>query len=147
MTLKNVIQPDHAPINKYELSVLGLPKIIFTKVSGMEQEVKKTTLPDFTVASGGESDPFEITAEIPLHHEAEIQALEDWHNEGKDPVQLTYKKPGTMTYKRASGAVARAYSLLGMWPPKLKYPDTDMADAETPAVLEVTFSIDDKDQL
>lgn len=147
MSLKNKIQADHAPVNKYELTALGLPKITFTKVSGMEQEVKKTNLPDMTAVSGGETDPFEITAELPIHHDAEVQAIEDWHDEGKDPVQATYKKPGTMEYKRASGATARAYSLIGMWPTKLKYPDTDMSDAESPAMLEVTFSIDDKDQL
>lgn len=147
MSLKNVIQPDHAPINKYELSILGLPKIIFTKVSGMEQETKKSTLPDTTSVSGGECDPFEITCEVPIHHDAEVQALEDWHQEGKAPVTATYKKPGTMTYKRISGAVARAYSLEGMWVTKLKYPDADMSDAETPAVIEVTISVDDKDQL
>lgn len=147
MTLKNVIQPDHAPINKYELAILGLQKITFTKVSGMEQETKKTTLPDTTAVSGGETDPFEITAEIPLHHDQELQELEDWHDESKDPVTLTYKKPGSMTYKRSSGAIARSYSLIGAWVTKIKYPDTDMSDSETPAMVEVTISIDDKDQL
>lgn len=147
MSLKNKIQPDHAPINKYELQILGLPKITFTKVSGMEQEVKKTNMPDMTAVSGGESESFEITAEIPLHHDAEIQAIEDWHDEGKDPVQLTYKKSGTMEYKRASGVTARAYALIGVWIPKLKYPDADMSDSETPAMLEITMSIDDKDEL
>lgn len=147
MTLKNLVQPDHASSNKYELSVLGLPKIIFTKVTGLEQETKKTTLPDGTAASGGETDPFEIVAELPIHHEAEVQAMEEWNQEGKDPVTLTYKKPGTMVHNRISGAVAKAYALIGMWPSKLKYPDSDMSDSETMQVLEVTFTVDDKDPL
>lgn len=147
MTLKNVIQPNHVPINKYELSVLGLPKIIFTQVSGIEQETQKVTLPDRTSASGGQSEPFEVTAQLPLHHDNEVGAIESWYKEGQDPVSATYKKPGTMLYKRIDDSVAKTYSLIGMWVSKLKMPDADMSNEGEPAMVEVTFTVDDYDIL
>ena len=36
MPLKGLIDPDHIPVNKYELAVIGLPTIQFTSISGME---------------------------------------------------------------------------------------------------------------
>ena len=35
MVLKGTILPDHIPLNKYVLSVLGLPAITFTELSGI----------------------------------------------------------------------------------------------------------------
>jgi len=144
MTLKGTIATNHIPVNKYTLSVATQPEFIFTTVSGVEQETAGTVLPDNTRASGGEQQPFDLTCEIPLHHSAEVVALEAWFKEGKDPVTATYKKVGTMIYKDISGAVKKSLQLNGMWITKLKYPDTDMSNEEGEmAVLEVTFSVDD----
>lgn len=147
MTLKNLVKPNHVPMNKYELLVLGLPSILFTQVSGIEQETQKVDLPDRTSASGGQAAPFEITAMLPLHHDAELAAIEAWYKEGQDPVTATYKKTGTMIYKAIDDTVARSYSLLGMWISKLKYPDTEMANEGELAQVEVTFTVDDFDIL
>ena len=144
MTLKGIIQTSHIPINKYEFSVETLPALIFTTVSGIEQETGGTVLPDKTKVTGGEQEPFELTCEIPLHHAAEIAALEAWFAEGKDPVTATYKKTGTMLYYNISGVVAKSLSLAGVWVSKLKYPDADMGNEEGElALLEVTLSVDD----
>jgi hypothetical protein len=144
MTLKGQIQANHIPINKYSLSVATLPALIFTTVSGIEQETAGTILPDNTKASGGEQQPFELTCEIPLHHAAEVAAIEAWYKEGKDPVTATYKKTGTMIYSTIGGTVGKTLTVSGMWVSKVKYPDTDMGNEEGElALLEVTFSCDD----
>jgi len=147
MTLKNLIQPNHAPINKYELLVLGLPSVLFTDVTGIEQETQKVTLPDRTAASGGQSEPFEVVAKLPLHHTSEVSAIEAWYKEGQDPVTANYKKTGTMIYKAINDTIVKSYSLIGTWISKLKYPDTDMTNEGEPALLEVTFTVDDYDLL
>lgn len=147
MSLKNTIKPNHAPINKYELLVLGLPSILFTEVSGIEQEIQKVDLPDRTSASGGQTSPFEITAMLPLHHDTELAACESWYKEGQDPVTPTYKKTATMIYKSIDNTVAKSYSLLGMWISKIKMPDTEMANEGEMAQVELTFTVDDFDVL
>lgn len=143
MTLKNTIQPNHIPINKYELSVLGLPVITFTKVGGIEQETGDIMLPDKTSASGGQQEPFDMVCELPLHHTSEVDAIESWHKEGKDPVSPTYKKTGSMLYKGQDDSVVRAYSIINAWAKKLKYPDVEMENEGDMAVLEVTLRVDD----
>lgn len=143
MVLKGKINANHIPINKYKLSVTGLVDILFTKVSGIEQEVAGTILPDRTRATGGEPQPFEITCELPLHHTSEVAVIQSWFAECKDPVSATYKKVGTMDYLDTSATNVASYTLDGMWITKLKYPDTDMSNEEGEmAVLEVTFSVD-----
>jgi len=143
MTLKNIIQPAHAPLNKYELIVVGLPPVVFTQVAGIEQETQKVTLPDRTSVSGGQMDPFEIVAQLPLHHVSEVAAIELWYKESHDPVTATYKKTGTMIYKSIEDTVVKSYSLLGMWISRVKYPDADMANEGEAGYLEVTFTVDD----
>ena len=147
MTLKNTIAANHSPANKYDLSVAGLPKFTFTKVDGIEQEVKKVTMPDRTAASGGQSDPFDVKATLPLHHTAEVAAIEAWFKAGKDPVQAGYKKTGTMIYKAIDDTIVKSYSLEGMWVSKLKMPDVEMSNDGEAALVEVTFSVDDYDVL
>jgi len=148
MTLKNLVQSNHSPINKYELDVAGLPKLIFTKAGGVEQETGKTTLPDKTSASGGEQEPFEIECELPLHHAAEVAAIETWYKQGKHPVQEGYKKDCTMVYKRIDDSIAKTLAYIGTWVSKLKYPDADMSNADGEmAVLTVTLTCDDYDIL
>lgn len=147
MSLKGKIKENHSPMNKYELAVIGLPPITFTKVSGLEKETQKVTLPDRTSASGGQSNPFEITASLPLHHESEVAAIQSWYNEGQDPVSPTYKKTGTMVYKALDDTVTAAYSLIGAWVSKIKFPDTDMEDEGAMAVVEITLTVDDYDTL
>lgn len=144
MSLKNKLQPDHAAVNAYELLVEGLPPITFTKVSGMEDETETTDLPDRTSASGGQSKPFDVTAEMPIHHSAEMAALENWLQEGRDPVQPTYKKTGTMVYKTISGNVAKAYTMIGMQCKKQKLPDSEMENEGEVSLCEWTFRVDEK---
>jgi hypothetical protein len=144
MTLKNVLKPNHSPVNKYKLSVSGLPALVLTKAGGVEQETGKVTLPDKTWASSGEQEPFEIECELPLHHTSEVAAIEKWYKEGKHPVQKSYKKTGTMIYKAIDDSTVKSLSLIGAGVTKIKYPDEDMSDTEGAMnVLVFTLTVDD----
>lgn len=144
MTLKNLINPDHAADNKYELVVVGLPPIIFTEVTGLEDETEMVDMPDKTTQSGGQSLPFEIVGKVPVHHIAEMAALELWLAEGRDPVTPTFEKVGTMVYKTIGNNIAKSYTLLGMKCSKQKMPDVAMKNSGELAVCEWTFKVDEK---
>lgn len=147
MVLKGTILPDHMAINSYELIVLGLPPLTFTKISGLEDETDKTKLPDRTVASGGNSQPVEFTADLPLHHTIEMAAMELWFAESgarSGPVLPTYKKPATLIFRSISGLQLRSYALVGLWPFKQKLPDLAMDNQGDAAMCMWSFSADQK---
>jgi hypothetical protein len=58
--MKGAIAPDHIPVNKYQLLVAGVIPLTITEVSGIEDELQTTELPDRTVASGGNRGPSEV---------------------------------------------------------------------------------------
>lgn len=145
MPLKGLLQEDHIPVNKYEMVVVGLavPTITFTNITGLEFELGVIELPDRTKASGGQRGTAEIVGQVPLHHVAEIAAMDLWYEEGLDPVTATYKKAGTMIYLRGTGQVGKTYSMMGIWVSKRKTPDLDMEDDGEMAVNEYTMQVDD----
>ena len=142
MVLKGTILPDHIPVNNYELLVLGIVPLTFTEISGLEEELETTQLPDRTVASGGNTLPVEFTAMQPMHHLIEVGAMEVWFRESQDPVLPTYKKAATILVKSISGLQTRSYALTGVFPKKRKTPDLEMANEGEAAMIEWTFSAD-----
>lgn len=142
MVLQGTVQPGHIPVNNYELIVVGLPPMVFTKISGFETVNESVELPDRTRASGGNRKPVEFTGMSFEHHTAERAALEFWFQEGKDPVSPTYKKVGTLIKRDIHGRVASTNSILGLWITKKKAPDLDLANEGEPALIEWTFSAD-----
>lgn len=124
--MKQVLLPDHIAVNNYELLVLGLPPLTPVEISGIEDELEKTTLPDRTVASGGNRGVGDWTMMLPMHHLVEQAAMEAWFLESQDPVVPTYKKVATLIHKSLSGAVLRTYSLTGLFPYKRTLPDLEM---------------------
>jgi len=141
--VKGAIKEDHIPINKYELVVLGLPPITFTSVTGLEDEIQTTDLPDRTRATGGNRGPTELVARHPLHHTGDRAAMEIWFRESQDPVTPTYKKPGYLSMKSISGQTVVTYPLIGMFPTKRVIPDLEMENEGEMAQLEWTISADD----
>jgi hypothetical protein len=131
------------PVNKYTFQIIGLIPITATEVSGIEDELETTELPDRTVASGGNRKATEFTAMVPLHHTAEQAALEIWFRESQDPVSPGYKKPCTLTHESLSGANNRTFSLSGVFPKKRKLPDLEQKNEGELAQVEWTFSADD----
>ena len=140
--MKGKIKPDHMPVNKYELVVIGLPPITPVTVSGIEDELQTVDLPDRTKASGGNRNPSEVVITLPMHHLAEQAAMELWYAESQDPVSPTYKKIGTLIYKSLSGQSFKSYTLDGVFPSKRALPEGDMANEGEQANVEWTLQVD-----
>lgn len=140
MGLEGVVEPNHAPMNRFELIVIGLPTIFFVKTEGLEEELEVVDLPDRTQASGGNTKPIEFTAESMVHHLVEKAAMEVWFNEGKGDVTPTYKKNGTLLYKRIDGGLASTLILSQLFIKKRKYPDGDVENPGDPGRIVWTFS-------
>jgi hypothetical protein len=143
MALKGIIEGDHIPNNKFELNIIGLPAIVFTKVSGLESEIAAIELPDRTMATGGQRGATELVVEVPNHHSVEIAAMETWLSEGVDPVSPTYKKVGTLVQVSNTGNIRRGWAITGVWITKRKMSDMEMSDAGEMSVMEYTLKVDD----
>jgi len=142
MVMKGAVQSGHIPVNNYTLLIVGMPPILFTEISGLEQETDKVTLPDRTVASGGNEKPSEFTGSTFEHHTVELAALEIWRREGIDPVVPTYKKVGTLIKRDIHGAIKSTRTLIGLWITKRSDSDLELANEGEPAMIEWSFSVD-----
>lgn len=143
MTLKGSIQPNHIPKNKGRLVVPGMPTFVFTSIGDIEEETETVDLPDRTTASGGQSKPVEFTAMLPLHHDAEVAAMETWLEDSKDPVHPLYKKIGTLIQERIGFGLPRTYTVKGIFPSRRKVPGSEMANEGEMQALEITFKADE----
>jgi hypothetical protein len=143
--MKGVIAPDHVPVNNYQMIVNGLPPLVFTEVSGIEDELEKVDLPDRTTASGGNRKSTEVTVKLPAHHVVMRQAMENWYKEGQDPVSPTYKKNATYILTSLSRLQAISYRLTGVWVSGRTLPDGEMENEGEMAVIEYTLTVDDID--
>ena len=141
--LKHVLLPDHVPVNKWKLKVLGLIPLTFVKQSGIEEAIKRVELPDGTASSGGRTDPFDFEVEIPMHHTLERVAMEGWYTEGKDPVSPTYKKTGTLTHFSNSRLTTVSYTIYQMWLFNRTLPDLDLENDGELATVKFNASGDD----
>lgn len=146
MSLKGRIRPDHMPMNKFGLTVVGLlptNNITFISVSGLETEVAGVDLPDRTRATGGQAGPSTATVAVPTHHEDEVTAMELWLREGQDPVTPTYKKIATLTQFSNTGAITRTWSLMGVWITKRKLADLAFDNDGEMSTNEYELSVDE----
>ncbi len=141
--MKGAMQPDHIPVNNFELLILGLPSLTPVEISGLEDELQTVDLPDRTTASGGNRGPTEFEIQLPMHHLVEQAAMEAWLLEGQDPVTPTYKKVGTLIHKSLSGAVLRTYSLVGAYTNKRTLPDLEMVNEGEIALVGWNIKMDD----
>ena len=141
--MKGVIDPDHIAVNKYRLQFLGFVDLTPVEISGLEDELETTDLPDRTRASGGNRGPSEFTIMLPMHHTVEQAAMEVWFRESQDPVLPLYKKQGTLIMERISGKGDRSFTVTGVFPTKRVLPDLEMANEGEMATVEWTLSVDD----
>lgn len=141
--MKGAIKPDHIPVNKYQLLFIGLPQLTPVEISGLEDELQTTELPDRTRASGGNRGPSEFTIKLPMHHLVEQAAMELWFLSSQDPVSIAYKKAGTLIHQSISGITLKTYSLIGSFPSKRVLPDLEMKNEGEAALVEWTISVDD----
>jgi hypothetical protein len=126
MAIKGVILPDHVQVNKYQLTVAGLPPLLFTAISGIEEELDAVDLPDRTPQTGGRVKGVEFEVTQPLHHNLERAAMELWFRECHDPVSPLHKKLGTLTLFSQTLLNQPSWSLLGLWIMKRALPDLDL---------------------
>lgn len=145
MVMKGTVQPNHIPINNFELLLIGTasPSFFFTEVSGVEQETETVEMPDRTMASGGNVKASEVTAKMLMHHTIELAALEIWRLEAIGNVTPTYKKIGNLIHRDNAGSIKSTRTWLGIFPKKRKDPDNDVKNEGDPAEVEWTFSIDE----
>jgi hypothetical protein len=142
MTIKGLIKENHIPLNKFDLLVLGMPKITLISFDDIEEELEAVTLPDRTVRSGGQTKPVNFSGKLPMHHDVEIAAMELWYKQGQDPVQPGYKKAATMIFYRGDGGV-RTFSLLNLWISGRTIPGGDMKNEGEMAELTYKFQADE----
>ena len=143
MSVKGTLGPDHIPVNKYSLLVVGVPEITVLSVSGIEEEIDTVDLPDRTKASGGQTQAIEFEITTPTHHTTEQAAMEAWFQESQDPVLPTYKKVGTLVMTSLSGEIVRSHSLVGLWPMKRALPELDLSNEGELAITTWTLCADD----
>jgi len=140
--MKGVILPDHIPLCNFQLIILGAPLITFTAMDGLEEELEKATMPDRTVASGGNTKATEWTADHPMHHTIEDVFLEAWFQEGQDPVLPTYKKPVTLLLNSISRLQTRSFNLFGTFAFKRSTPRLEMSNEGEIYLKTWSFSTD-----
>lgn len=144
--MKGILQADHVGTNTYSLKVVGLPvEAVFTKISGIEDELEVAQMPDRTQEPGGRSKPGTFTVNTPLHHTAERVAMEIWYKSCHDPVLPTCKLTGVLAWKRISGSTEATYNISGLFPGKRKLPEADMNSEGDLAEIEWTMAFDSID--
>lgn len=126
MPIKGVISADHAQVNKYELRVIGLEPLLITAISGIEEELDVTDLPDRTKATGGRTKPVEFDITIPGHEVISQKTMELWFEQCKDPVDPLHKKIGTLTNFTQSNNPLIGFTLEGLMPVKRALPDYEL---------------------
>lgn len=141
--MKGVLQPDHIPLNKYELTSVITRTIVFTEISGIEEELQVTELPDRTFASGGNTMPVEFTVKVPMHHSVDVNAMETWFQMGQGKVLPGYKQSATLIQTSLSGKTKRVYALSGVFVSARSLPDLSMEDQGDMAIVEFTLRADD----
>ena len=143
MAIKGVILPDHAQVNKYQLTVVGLPPLLFTAISGIEEELDSVDLPDRTAQSGGRVKSVEFELTQPMHHNVERAAMELWYTECHDPVSPTHKKTGTLSLFSQTLLNQPSWLLAGLWPFKRGLPDLDLDNEGEMATIVWTMKADE----
>jgi hypothetical protein len=139
------ISPDHMPLNKYELLIVGMPKITFITVGSFTDATTEATLPDGTVASGGKSAPIEFNVTVPRHHLVDVALMDNWKKQGRDPIDKNYKKTGTLISYSGTGAVFKSEQLRGLWVRDKTTPEFDMGNDGEMAVNTYVMRADGVD--
>lgn len=150
MAIKGIIDQDYVPVNKFTLTIADqftpLP-MVFTKISGIEEELDTVELPDRTVRTSGRPKPIEFEVTQPMHHEKERLQMELWFAHCQDPVSPTYKKIGTLNMSHQSGGgllggIPVAYFMEGLFITKRSLPDLDLENDGDMAEITWTLKAD-----
>jgi hypothetical protein len=143
MPIKGVIQPDIVQVNKYLLTVPGMPPLVIIAISGIEEELDVSDLPDRTKATGGRTKPVEYDITIPAHHSIEQYAMEQWFDAGKDPVTPDHKRLATLTLFSQMALPIFSVALTGTFPTKRALPDLELENDGEMAGIVWSMSSDE----
>lgn len=143
MGLKFAIEPDHIPVNNYSLIINGLQPITFVTVGALEKELDTVDLPDRTTASTGRTKAGETEVTVPAHHTVQVQQMESWFVEGKDPISPTYRKVATLTMFSGTRLITKVFTLVQCYVSKGGTPDLEMTNDGEMAVMKYTIKWDD----
>ena len=149
--MKGTILADHYLKNRFTLTFTptggSSTTISPVAVTGWDEEIDTVDLPDRTRASGGVSQPVDITVRIPLHHEQDILVMDKWWDECHGAtVASTYKKSVILTHKKLSGATY-AHTWNGAFINKRTLPDLEMENEGEEVEVEYGFSVDDIEEV
>jgi hypothetical protein len=144
MAIKNVIQENRAQINKFSLSFTpGVGAPTFVSVSGLEEELDRTELPDRTTRTGGRKKSIEFEVVQPAHHDIEVAAMTNWYQECQDPVSPTHLKVGSLIVYDTVGSPRVKRTLMGCWLSKRVDSDLDLNDDGAQATITWTVNADE----
>lgn len=144
MGIKNVIKENRVQINKYELTIQpGVGTPLFISISGLEEEIDSSELPDRTVRSSGRKGPVEFDVVQPAHHDLEILAMEAWYEMGQEPILPGYLKQGILKIYDGLGVPRRVRTLMNLWVKKRVESDLELENTGDEATITWTLSCDE----
>lgn len=124
--LKGVVMQNHVQDNKFTLTMVGMIPITVITLGGIEEEMDASDTPDRSHRSGGRTKPVAFDITTPMHHVAELKAMELWFRQGKDPISPLHRKVGAIVAYTQSGLPFVKYTLLETWIEKRGLPEFDL---------------------
>lgn len=127
MSIKNVIQENRVQTNKYQALIQpGVGQVLFTAISGLEEELDAVELPDRTMRSGGRKKTIEFDVTQPMHHDVELIGMEAWYEECQDPVSPIHLKIMALIIFDSQGFPRRRVTLFNVWIKKRAHSDLEL---------------------
>jgi len=144
MGIKQVLQENRIPVNRYQLIIqpFNVPEVTLVSISGLEEELDAPELPDRTVRSGGRSKPVEFDIMQPTHHDLEVAAMETWYTQCKLALP-GYLRLGMLTLFDEAGLLPRRRRTLpNIWLKKRAESDLEMENEGEMHVITWTCQTD-----
>jgi hypothetical protein len=127
MSIKGVIKENRVQTNKFTALIQpGVGQVLFTAMSGLEEELDAVELPDRTMRSGGRKKTIEFDATQPMHHDIEVLSMEAWYRECQDPVSPLHLKIMTLILWDQQGLPRRRVTLFNVWVKKRVHSDLEL---------------------
>lgn len=137
-----VLKPNRVQVNKYKLLIQpGVGTPLFTRISGLEEELDAVDLPDRTSRSGGREKPIEFEVDQPMHHDLEVLAMEAWYRMCRHTLPL-YLKLGVLMVFDEWGIPRRRYTMPNLWISKRATSDLELDNDGEMGILTWTLKAD-----
>ena len=141
--IKSIIKPLRVPDNKYSLIVQpGVGQLTVVELTGLEQELDQSELPDRTVRSGGRGKPLAFDFAIPMHHTSEVLLCETWWNLCKYSL-IGYLKFGMLIQFNEASIPTKRWTLPNLWLTKRGHTDLALGNDGEMTTIMWSASADD----